>query len=659
MKYSRLLFWLVMLIAVNGCSSSNNVDYSIIQKDIHTSLQEALNNGGTSVSFAVMQNGNIIMADALGFLDGTKTAPATINTLYNIGSLSKIYTAAAVMKLVDDGSIGLDDPVVRYMPEFRMKDSRYTAITVRMLLNHSSGMLGADYTTGTTYGGYDTDFYNKTRSYFAKSALKSDPGTFSVYCNDGFEVAELLVAKVSGMTFDQFVREKLFNPLALSSPGYATRSFVPGSYAVNGSYPHEFLNVMGSGGVNTTLVDLVRFGSLFISDGKNILKQTSIKEINRAQGKSFIAEDTASVKFGLGWDYVDPVFSDVDFGKGVLAKSGGTSQFTSQLYVIPKHNLVAAISVTSDFSGDAAATLRNIIAKVLRAQGIETALPSASYTPLLAKSLPTGFETDYAGYYGSGSLQKVTVNSDQTITLQHFDGTAYVTDDARLWFDGQQFVRANGEKAYRFVQASGRKYLMKIKELEGKVFPYGQKLESGTVPPGAWGARLNRLYMPAEVAWNAVYIMNGIKLFQQAGLDGILFMWDSNNMLPLGIIDNLNTGLVLNTARDLNTLTVETVNGEEWLANESYSLRPAASLPILSSGSITIPASGANALYSIPAGKLTISIPDKGRLFAYDQSGVNVYDSLVQGKSLSLVPQSGYIRFVGQPGTQFAVTVSP
>jgi CubicO group peptidase (beta-lactamase class C family) len=72
-----------------------------------------------------MKDGEILLSDAVGYVDGTKQKPVTTNTLYNIGSVSKVVCAAAIMKLVDEGKVKLDDPVISYLPEFKMEDDRY------------------------------------------------------------------------------------------------------------------------------------------------------------------------------------------------------------------------------------------------------------------------------------------------------------------------------------------------------------------------------------------------------------------------------------------------------------------------------------------------------------------------------------------------------
>jgi CubicO group peptidase (beta-lactamase class C family) len=651
--------------ASSDASAAGAIDLTPVRQAVHGTIQAALDKGGTSVSYAVMINGTVVMSDAVGYLDGSHKAPATTDTLYNVGSVSKVVTAAAVMALVDDQRLDLDRLVVDYLPEFTLKDQRYTAITVRMLLNHASGMLGSDYTIGTTYYGMDPAYPDKTRRYFANSVLKAAPGEFSVYCNDGFSVAESLVARVSGLPFDRFVRERLFLPLGMESAGYSTRRFIDGTFAVKANDPHEFQNVMGAGGISTTLSDLARFGHEWLRLRPRALSPSSVAEMRKPQGTTFISGDTGSTGFGLGWDSVHARFAEVDLGPDVLDKSGGTSQFSSQLYIAPRHRMVGAISVTDDYSGEAAATLRDIMARVLRAHGVETTKTAPTYTPATPRLLPASFEAEYAGYYDSReSLLRVSVTSAGTLLIEKYSDGAFVTSSNSLVFDGQDFARSTGQKVLRFVTAAGRKYMMSIDESTSMLTTNAQRISSSAVPLGAWERRLGRLYLPTVVLPEAAYVMEGITLFRVPNLEGILFYdQPGRNLAPLSVVDDRTTALVLQLpgehGRDLNTLSVVTVNGEEWLANESYQMRPAATLPELTPGTWTIPADGANVLAKLPAAAIACSVPTGGRVIAYGPTGDVAYDSLLDGVDPSLLPKVGYIRLVGQPQARFGVAVVP
>jgi CubicO group peptidase (beta-lactamase class C family) len=618
--------------------------------------------GGTSVSYAVMKDGEIVLSDAVGYLDGTKQIPVTTDTLYNIGSISKVFCAAAIMKLVDEGKVKLDDPVISYLPEFKMEDNRYKNITVRMLLDHSSGIPGTDYSIGLSNNKYDTMMYKKVYDSFEKSSLKADPGKFSVYCNDGFMLAEMLVAKVSGKTYPEFVQRNIFTPIGAASSGFADRDFAPGSYAVEGTQPHELPNVMGSGGISTNMSDLCKFGQIFLNKWQGVLTENSIKEMSASQGKTFIPEDNVSTGYGLGWDSVSAKFEKYDFGKGVLAKNGGTSQFISQLYVIPQYNMVCAISVTSDFSGDPVSLLSDIAADVLRVQGInvskEVKMAASEHKPL-----PQNFKTQYAGFYGTfNTVLRVTVNKDDSITTEFFNGTGYTINDAKLFFDGSAFMNERGEKVYKFITADGKKYIMKINEVPGYKYPFGQKLEPVSIASKAWKARLGKLFLPAYVAPDTMILMDGLTLYENASLKGILIAKQGDSFQPMGIQSDTATKMILQIpgelGRDLYTLRTKTVNGEEWLYNEYYDLRPVNKLTVLKQGLLTINYNWDNTLFIIPQGKLTFTVPEGGRVIAYDGSGSIVYDSIKDGATaFDRLPKEGYVQFLGNPGVSFTVTV--
>ena len=656
--FSTLFLFLIASI-FSGCSSAQPGQYDSLKKEVNATLQGLLDKSGTSVSYAVMQDGKLIMADAVGYLDGTKKTQATTDTLYNIGSISKVYCAAAVMKLVDGGKVDLDTPVIAYLPEFTMQDERYTDITVRMLLNHSSGIPGTAYSLVGGYGGYDADIYQKTYDTFAISSLKADPGKFSVYCNDGFMLAEMLVSQVSGKPYSEFVRDNILDPIDAASSGFADRSFAEGSYAVEGTLPHEFLSNMGSGGMSTNITDVCKFGQMFLSDGKHVLSQKSTDEMSKSQGKTFLLGDNYSTQYGLGWDSVSNTFGSYDFGENVLAKSGGSTQFTSQLYVIPQYDMVCAISATLDFSGNAPSVLADIAADILQAQGKDVSKKEQAAAKPAYQPLPADFNINYAGIYGAyNGILRVTANSDDTISTELYKGTEYAAMDTKLYYDGTAFVNEDGARVYAFEEADGKKYLMAINEKSALQYAMGQKLDPQSENFEAWESRLGKLYLGNYMPADTAALLPGITLYQDASLPGILFSGLADSFSAMGIKNDYETKMILEIpgdfSRNLYTLRTKQEGSEEWLYTESYDLIPAETLPALEATSLVINENGDNHLYKIPDKSFTFKIPGGGRVIAYDLSGINVYDSIKDGAfSFDLLPKEGYIRFAGNAGSEF------
>ena len=123
------------------------------------------------------------------------------DTVSSVGSVSKMFVTAAAMQLADQGKLDLDAPVTEYLPEFRTADPRYREITVRMLMNHRSGLMGSCYSDDILLDDSSTAAHDGLLRQLSGERLKADPGAYSSYCNDGFALLELVVEAVSGARF--------------------------------------------------------------------------------------------------------------------------------------------------------------------------------------------------------------------------------------------------------------------------------------------------------------------------------------------------------------------------------------------------------------------------------------------------------------------------
>ena len=110
----------------------------------------------------------------------------TNDTLIGIGSVSKMFVTTAAMQLAEQGKLDIDAPVTDYLPEFSMADSRYKNITVRMLMNHTSGIMGTTAGDFMLFDDRDSQHHNTMLEELQNQRLKADPGDFGAYCNDGF-----------------------------------------------------------------------------------------------------------------------------------------------------------------------------------------------------------------------------------------------------------------------------------------------------------------------------------------------------------------------------------------------------------------------------------------------------------------------------------------
>ena len=218
-------------------SRSSQPTYDAAIQEGQTAAQELINQGASAVAIALVDDKRIIWSQRFGLADRDTGQTPTDSTMFGIGSVSKMFAAIAVMQLVDRGVVDLDTPLVTYLPAFRMVSPGYENITVRMLLNHSSGFPGTDYRNADIRSPVP-EYLDQVLQTLSMSRLKAPPGYMSVYCNDGFTITAALVEAMTGKSYVQFVQDEILTPLGMANTRYPLSAFPAGSYAkayVNGA----------------------------------------------------------------------------------------------------------------------------------------------------------------------------------------------------------------------------------------------------------------------------------------------------------------------------------------------------------------------------------------------------------------------------------------
>ncbi|MDA2804385.1 serine hydrolase domain-containing protein [Nocardiopsis suaedae] len=268
--------------------------------------------------------------------DGAAVTPAT---RFRIASMSKPMTAAAVMLLVEQGEFTLDAPVVDVLPEFTMDDPRFRGITVRQLLDHTSGL---SVSTNNEYVFPPPRSAADVVAELADKELAADPGEQWEYHNTNYSVAARIVEAVADEPFDDFLAEELFTPLGMDdttategcadpAPGLASGYEVVLGVAV--AAPEMPGRCVGNGGVVSTLEDMVRWvrfnqGAL----GSDLLSEESLEEMHTAQ--------PGAGESGLGWE-VRPAPAG---GDGPLVAHGGTlATWTGDMAFSPASGTAAVV----------------------------------------------------------------------------------------------------------------------------------------------------------------------------------------------------------------------------------------------------------------------------------------------------------------------------
>ncbi len=342
----------------------------IAGKELAAALQPFVDRGTLAGAVVLVADKDKVLArEAVGYADVAAKAPLTADAVFWIASQSKPITAAALMILVDEGKVKLDDPVAKYLPEFngawlateREKDRVVLkrpgrAVTVRDLLSHTSGLPFRSAAEEPTLDALSLRAAVKT---YAMTPLETEPGAKYQYSNAGINTAGRIIEVVSGMPYEAFLDKRLFGPLGMTDttfwPSKEQVKRLAKAYKPNAAktgleettigqlqYPlsdraNRF--PMPAGGLFSTAADVGRFCQMMLNngtlDGKRVLSEAAVKEMTMRQTPAELKES-----YGLGWSV----------GGGTYGHGGALA---TNMSIDPKRGLVFVYLVQhAGFPGD-------------------------------------------------------------------------------------------------------------------------------------------------------------------------------------------------------------------------------------------------------------------------------------------------------------------
>ncbi|MBX2965804.1 MAG: beta-lactamase family protein [Cyclobacteriaceae bacterium] len=262
MKKLILLAWLFVAVT----SHAQTAD-TLAKID---ALFSSWNNATPGVAVAVSRNNELLYNKAFGLADLEHNVPNTTETIFECGSVSKQFTAAAVLLLAKEGKLSLSDDVRKYIPELPVYDK---PITIQHLLNHTSGLKDWGVVFGLTGWPRSSRVYTQALSFdvvFRQSSLNFTPGSAYSYSNSNYVLLTLLTERVSGQSLADFTTERFFKPLGMSHTKWRDnfREVIPNRAIAYGRAEGKYIqnmpfeNVYGPGGLLTTTADLLRWNQL-------------------------------------------------------------------------------------------------------------------------------------------------------------------------------------------------------------------------------------------------------------------------------------------------------------------------------------------------------------------------------------------------------------
>ncbi len=350
-------------------------------------VQKEWNLPGVAAAFA--KGGETFYANAYGCKESGANEPVDVNTIFQIGSVSKSFTAAIMASLVDEGKVSWEDTVVNILPDFKMYDPWVTAnMQVKDVMTHKSG-LGGQVGTYLPNLGYDRDdIYKMLAQIKPAYSFRND----YQYNNVTFIIAAKIIEKVTGKSWEENLQERIFNPLGMSASSANGEGFLA---SVNRAVPHEhlykdgaistralhgdnqalwWLTVIGpAGSINSNVGDMIKYAEFhrlngMAADGKQVISEKSAKYLHK--GLTITSQDTnRTTLYGHCW------FIEQNSRYRLYFHTGTTWGFATLCFFVPQLELSGIMFMNCEVGSDPRyAIMRRLIDLVMGA-------PADEFTP--------------------------------------------------------------------------------------------------------------------------------------------------------------------------------------------------------------------------------------------------------------------------------------
>jgi CubicO group peptidase (beta-lactamase class C family) len=407
----------------------------------------------------VAEDGKAVLEKAYGMADLEHDVPNAADTIFEAGSVSKQFTAAAVLLLAREGKLSLDDQARKYVPEL---PDYGKPLTIRHMLTHTSGL--RDWGAVEEIAGWPRTSRVYTHAHVLdivsrQKSLNFEPGTNWSYCNTGYNLAAIIVSRVSGMPFSEFCRLRIFEPLGMTRTSWRDdfRRIVKGraiaySEAKDGYRQNmPFENVHGNGGLLTTVGDLLRWN-------ENAVTQ-------KVGDEAFLRDELQPGRFndGKSHDYALGLYIRTFMGVPEVGHSGSTAGYRAYLARYPKQRASVAVlcnvsTGNADRAAHQVAALYLTDAIVAQTRGVvdlghdDIRLPAMSSYPGLYRNALTGVPLSLLAGKAVGTLEiEGATPPENTVTYNGERSGETVFQP----LDGGRMFYFRGGKSLRVANANG------------------------------------------------------------------------------------------------------------------------------------------------------------------------------------------------------------
>lgn len=389
------------------------------------------------VSIALVDGSQIVWQQGYGFSDAQTKTPITGDTVFRVGSVSKLFTDIAVMRLVEQGKLDLDAPVTKYLPDFRPQNSFGKPITLRQLMSHRAGLV-REPPIGSYFDSSSPSLAETIKS-LNRTSLVYAPETRTKYSNAGIATIGYVLEKTQKQPFADYLRSALLEPLGMKNSGFKPSAETAKNLAKAQMWtvfgktfdaPRFELGIAPAGSMYTTTGDLARFAGVLLNAGDDapgaILKKSTLEKMWTPQ----FAPANQKTGFGLGFS-----LSELD-GHRQAGHGGAIYGFSTQFSVLPDDKLGVVVISTEDFSNGVTSRIADAALKAMLAERENKPIPQ----PEISSPIDPDFAGKMAGRFASGDkafelterggvLSGLNMDGGFLARLRSSPGGALVVDD--------------------------------------------------------------------------------------------------------------------------------------------------------------------------------------------------------------------------------------
>ena len=409
---------LLLLAALTGCASAPPSPPRMARGDhetLKTHMAEFIASGMkkdkvTGLSIALVDDQRVLWSEGFGWADTNAQLKATDQTLYRMGSISKLFTSTAAMQLAQQGLLNIDAPIQQALPGFKTGEQ---AITPRLLMTHHAGL-----TRDKGEGMWGSDVGHFQTMVKALNADQQDfpPGLLFSYSNVGMTVLGAAIENAARKPFEAHIKTTLLEPLGMDTAFFSSAPGPGLSRAYKDGSPANELALRDTpaGGLNASVLDMSRFMMMVFPQGRSatgasiLLHEDMAEMLNTQNAHNALDFDLHT---GLGW-MLNSLGPDTLRNGGLVAHhNGGTINFHSQMYVLPEHKLGVIVAANSAGSAQLVdAVAKRALAMALEAKtGIQQPAPKPEFTATPAPIAEAQFQSwvgDYATIAGHARVER-------------------------------------------------------------------------------------------------------------------------------------------------------------------------------------------------------------------------------------------------------------